>query len=65
VFVISVIICVVSLFWYRGILLESDPASSAPTLIALANSVQIAVFNVIYTQVAVWITDWENYQTET
>eukprot|EP00743_Colponemidia_sp_Colp-15_P001983 GILK01002156.1.p1 GENE.GILK01002156.1~~GILK01002156.1.p1 ORF type:complete len:714 (-),score=75.35 GILK01002156.1:101-2242(-) len=32
---------------------------------ALVNAIQIKVFNVIYGHLAVWLTNWENHQTDT
>ena len=45
--------------------LESDYGSNAATIASFLNTVQIAIFNIIYSKVAVILNNSENHRTDT
>lgn len=64
IFVVIVIVSVGGIFLYRGILKHQGVASGV-YLCAALNAIQIRVMNIVYGKIAVWMTDWENHETET
>ena len=58
-FVILVLAAVIALFSYRATL---DKSGWGPTLIGIANAIQIKIYNYIYKYVAKWLNDWENHE---
>jgi hypothetical protein len=65
-FITVVIIIVASIFILKLFLSGIPSMSSSASIIAsLANAVQIQVMNLLYGQVAVQLTDYENHRTDT
>jgi hypothetical protein len=64
---IAIVIAIVGSIFLLKLVLSGIPAtsSSASIIASLANAVQIQVMNLIYGQVAVRLTDYENHRTDT
>jgi hypothetical protein len=64
---IAIVIVIVGSIFVLKLVLSGIPAtsSSASIIASLANAVQIQVMNLIYGQVAVRLTDYENHRTDT
>ena len=58
-FIGLVLAAVIALFVYRSTL-SAD--SIGPTLVGIANALQIKIFNFIYGYVAAYLNDWENFE---
>jgi hypothetical protein len=65
-FVGTVVVAVGAIFLFRSTLrLNKDYARYGNLICAMINAVQIRVMNIIYGKVAVWMSEWENHETET
>ena len=60
-----VVVLTISLFIYRAILIKGGERGWGPMLIAIFNSLQIVIMNVVYDKIAVKLNDWENHKTQT
>lgn len=58
-FIMLVVAAVLGLFIYRSMLNKN---SIGPTIIGIANAIQIKIFNYVYTYIAVSLNRWENYE---
>lgn len=59
-----VIALTISLFIYRAILLEGGNRGWGPMVLAIANTLQIVIMNIIYDKMAEKLNDWENHKTQ-
>jgi hypothetical protein len=65
-FIIMVIGTVAAIYIFRFYLQgRSDTSSASSTIASILNTVQITVFNMIYSYVASKLTDYENHRTDT
>lgn len=60
-----VVVLTLSLFIYRAILIKGGERGWGPMLIAIFNTLQIYIMNLIYDSLAVKLNDWENHKTQT
>ncbi|CAG9311961.1 unnamed protein product [Blepharisma stoltei] len=60
-FVTVVIASLIAIFFYRA---NSNDDSWGPRIAGIFNAIQIKILNIIYKKIAVVLTDWENYETE-
>ena len=60
-----VIVLTISLFIYRAILIQGGERGWTPMLIAIFNTLQIYVMNLVYDALAIKLNDWENHKTQT
>ena len=54
-----------SIYYMRFSIQPSVGGSGASTIASVANTVQIIVMNLVYTRIAIHLTDQENYRTDT
>jgi Calcium-activated chloride channel len=60
-----VIVLTFSLFLYRAILIHGGERGWGPMIIAIFNSLQIYIMNLVYDALAIKLNDWENHKTQT
>ena len=63
----GIVATVFAIFMYRAILMfasENVDESWGPFICATLSTFQVRVFNYIYEIIAIKLTDWENYKTQ-
>ena len=65
-FLIGLVVALtLSLFIYRAILMQGGERGWGPMVIAIFNSLQIYIMNLVYDSLALKLNDWENHKTQT
>lgn len=66
IFVSLMLIVVAGIYWFRFYLQERNDTSAYASVVAsIMNTIQITIFNIIYQQLAIKLTDKENHRTDT